>query len=59
MTNEMIEKLTGKDCLIICFESSANVQGRITKIADNWIEVETKKGTELVNAEFVAKFKML
>ena len=59
MTNAMMEQLTGKDCLIICFESSANVQGRIIKIADNWIEVQTKKGTELVNADFVAKFKIL
>lgn len=59
MTNEMIEKLTGKDCWIFCFESNANVQGKITNIKDNWIEVETKKGIELVNAEFVAKFKIL
>lgn len=59
MTNEMIEKLTGKNCWIYCFESSANVQGIVTKITDNWIEVETKKGIEMVNMEFVAKFKIL
>ena len=59
MTNEIMEKLIGQNCMIYCFETGSNVQGRVVKISDNWIEVETKKGTELVNSDFVAKFKVL
>jgi len=33
-------------------------KGKIINVNENWIEVETKKGIELINAEFVQSIKI-
>jgi len=58
MTNELLNKYIGKNCLITTGSFGTNVKGKIISVNDNWIEVETKKGIELVNAEFIQSIKI-
>ncbi len=58
MTNEIIKKYIGKNCKISTGPYGTNVTGKIIEINENWIEVETKKGSELINAEFIQSIKV-
>jgi hypothetical protein len=60
MINEAIKKCIEKNCRILCAKSGdINVlTGKIISITDNWIEVECKKNTVLVNAEFVQSIEI-
>lgn len=53
MTNEVIKKCMGKKCKISTGAYGTNLVGKIIEINENWIEVETKKGIQFINAEFV------
>lgn len=57
MTNELISKYIGKKCLISTGTFGTNVKGIIIAVSENWLEVETKKGNELINAEFIQSIK--
>lgn len=58
MTNEVIKKYIGKNCKISTGSFGTNVIGKIIDVSENWIEVETKKGKELINAEFIQSIKI-
>ncbi|WP_250858397.1 hypothetical protein [Oceanirhabdus seepicola] len=58
MSNEIIKKYIGKNCIISTGTFGINVVGKIISVEENWIEVETKKGNELINAEFVQSIKI-
>lgn len=58
MTNEVIKKYIGKKCRISTGSFGTTVIGIILDVNENWIEVETKKGNELINAEFVQSIKI-
>ena len=58
MTNELIKKYLGKKCQISTGTFGVNVVGKIVDINENWIEIETKKGNELINSEFVQNIKV-
>jgi len=58
MTNEVIKKYIGRNCKISTGSFGTNVSGRIIEVNENWIEIETKKGNELINAEFVQSIKV-
>jgi hypothetical protein len=58
MTNEVIKKYIGRYCTISTGSFGTNVMGKIIDINENWIEMETKKGNELINAEFVQSIKI-
>jgi len=57
MTNELIKKYIGKNCLISTGSFGTNVKGKIIDVNGNWIELETKKGIELINVEFIQFIK--
>jgi hypothetical protein len=57
MTNEVIRKYIGSTCTISS-GSFAAVTGKIIEVNENWIEVETKKGRELVNADYIQSIKI-
>ncbi len=59
MSNESIKKYVGSLCSISSGAYASIVTGTIVNVTDNWIEVETKKGIELINAEFVQNIKIL
>ena len=58
MTNELIKKYIGKTCAISTGSFGTNAIGKIIDVNENWIEVETKKGKELINAEFIQSIKI-
>ena len=59
MTNELLQKYVGKRCKISAGSYGSSVKGMILTVVDNWIEVETRQGQELVNAEFVQNITVL
>lgn len=58
MTNELIKKYIGETCSISTGKFGTSATGKIIDVNENWIEVETKKGKELINAEFVQIIKI-
>lgn len=58
MTNEMIKKYIGLKCKISTGTYGTNVVGTILEVNENWIEVQTYKGKELINADFVQNIKV-
>lgn len=58
VTNEVIKKFINKNCKISAGSFGINVVGKIIDVKENWIEVETKKGTELINADFIQSIKI-
>jgi len=58
MTNEVIKKYIGKNCRISTGSFGTNVVGKIIEVNENWIEIETKKGNELINADFIQSIKV-
>lgn len=58
MTNEVIKKYIGKNCRISTGSFGTNVTGIILDVNNNWLEVETKKGKELINADFIQSIKV-
>jgi hypothetical protein len=59
MTNEVLKKYIGKQCKISTGSFGTNITGRIIDVNENWIEIEAKKGNELINAEYVQSIKVL
>ncbi len=59
MSNAPIKKHIGRHCQITTMLNEKKVVGKIVNVVENWIEVETKKNTEFVNAEFIASFKII
>lgn len=54
--NELIKSFIGKNVILYGYSSGA--EGTITKIEDNWIEVEDKKGKkQLVNIDYVSRIQ--
>ncbi len=58
MTNEIIKKYIGTNCKISTGSYGTNIIGTILEINENWIEVQTKKGKELINSDFVQNIKV-
>ncbi|KUO53035.1 MAG: hypothetical protein APF76_12720 [Desulfitibacter sp. BRH_c19] len=58
MTNEVIKKYIGKKCKISTGSFGTTVVGKITDVNENWLEVETRKGKELINADFIQSIKV-
>jgi preprotein translocase subunit YajC len=58
MTNEIIKNYIGKTCKITTGSFGVNVVGTIIDVNENWLEVETRKGRELINADFIQSIKI-
>jgi len=58
MTNEVIKKYIGKNCRISTGSFGTNVVGIILDVNENWLEVETRRGKELINADFIQSIKV-
>lgn len=53
MTNELVKKYIGKNCIVSTGSFGNGAEGEITEVSDNWVELSTKLGLRLVNAEFI------
>lgn len=58
MTNELVKKYVGNTCHISTGTFGVSVVGKIININGNWIEIETKKGNQLINSEFIQNIKL-
>jgi hypothetical protein len=58
MTNEIIKKCIGKNCILSNGSFGASVIGKIVDVNENWVEIETKKGNQLINIEYVQSIKV-
>ncbi|HWQ59370.1 MAG TPA: hypothetical protein VN540_10155 [Clostridia bacterium] len=60
VTNEVIVKYIGRNCLISAGSYGVSTSGRIVSVNGNWVEVETKKGaTELINADYIQSIRIM
>lgn len=53
---EAIKRFLGKECVVYTFENNA-VKGVIEAEEDGWLRIQTKKGTQLVNPDFVSRIR--
>lgn len=58
LNNELIKKFIGKVCKITTGSYGTTTSGKIIDVKENWIELETQKGIELMNADFVQNIKV-
>ncbi len=56
--NEIVMKYIGKTCKISSGSFGTNITGKIIDVKENWIEVETRKGKELINADFIQNIQV-
>lgn len=55
MTQEMMNRIIGKEVLIYSVSSEGTVRGVVEKIEDGWIEVKTKAGQQqYINIDYVS-----
>lgn len=59
MANEIIKKYIGVKCILSTGTFGTNSVGVILNVNENWVEVKTKRGIEIINAEFVQHIKIL
>ncbi len=58
LNHELIRKFIGKVCKITTGSYGSTTSGKIIDVKENWIELETHKGIELMNADFVQNIKV-
>lgn len=55
--NELVKGYIGKE-VIVWAGSSSGVTGTITKIEDNWVEVEDKNGNkQILNTDYISRIQ--
>ena len=54
--NELIRRFVGKQCLVYSENGNA-VLGVVETVEGNWVSVQTKQGTELVNLDYISRIK--
>ena len=59
MSNELIKKYIGKNCMLSTEGIGGAVIGEIIDVVDNWIEVKTKKENQLLNSDYITNIKEL
>lgn len=59
MTNKLIKKYLGKKCKVYSGSFGTSVKGELKELEDNWLEIETSKGVELINIDFIQNIKVL
>jgi NMD protein affecting ribosome stability and mRNA decay len=58
MTNELINKYVGKYCYITTGTMGVSVKGTILEVNENWLEVQTNRGIEVLNLDFIQNIKL-
>ena len=59
MTNELLKQYIGRTCRISTGSYGTSIVGKITDVKDNWVAIDTRKGVELINAEYIQSIKIL
>lgn len=59
MPKELIKEFMDKKCLIVLFNESFGIQGKIIAIEDNWIKIEEKDTIRIVNGDMIRDISIL
>lgn len=55
--NELVRSYIGKE-VIVWAGSSSGVTGTMTKIEENWVEIEDKNGsTQILNIDYISRIQ--
>lgn len=57
--NDVLKRYVGERCKLVTGALGTTVKGKIIEVNDNWIEIQTKAGQELINADFVQSVKIV
>ena len=52
MSNDLIREFIGKEVLVVTVDN-AEYRGRLVACEDNWIKIEEKRNTRLINADVI------
>lgn len=53
MPQELMKEFIGKVCIIMLFNESFGITGKIVAIEDNWLKVEEKNKIRLINGDMI------
>ena len=59
MPTELIKEFMGKVCSISLFNESFGITGKIVALEDNWIKIEEKDTSRLVNGDMIRDIKLM
>lgn len=59
MPTELIKEFIGKVCAITLFNESFGVTGKVIAIEGNWLKVEEKNGTRIINGDMIRDIKIM
>lgn len=54
MEHALLSGFIGKNCII---KGSESIVGEIKNIENNWMEIQTKQGKEILNIDFIERIK--
>ena len=53
MYGSMLDQYMGKDCTVSLFNEVGAIKGKLMDADIQWVKVDTKKGTQLINRNMV------
>ena len=53
MERSMLDQYMGKDCTVSLFNEVGAIKGKLMDADIQWVKVDTKKGTQLINRNMV------
>ena len=53
MDSSMLDQYMGKDCTVSLFNEVGAIKGKLMDADIQWVKVDTKKGTQLINRNMV------
>lgn len=53
--NVLLERCTGRECVFVMGASGGSVKGTVLSVRENWLELQTKKGAQLVNSDHISQ----
>lgn len=59
MPTELIKEFMGKVCSISLFNESFGITGKIVALENNWIKIEEKDTSRLVNGDMIRDIKLM
>ena len=59
MPREMVKEFIGKVCLVSLFNEVSGIMGKIITVEDNWIKVDEKGISRMVNGDMIRDIKIM
>ncbi len=56
LMNTLVLNYIGKEC-VITIPNQGSIAGTIKQVAENWVEIETKEGLEVVNLDYISRVR--